>query len=73
MAGASYPPNGGISTRHVFQRPRSATRQPIPKRRTSLRATSTPHRWTVWKCLTLNGRLEKRTLHARSQAPRFRL
>jgi len=34
---------------------------PIPKRSTSPRATSTPHGWIVWKCLTPKGRLEKRT------------
>jgi len=35
---------------------------PIPKRSTSPWATSTPYWWIVWKRLTPNGRLEKRTL-----------
>jgi len=34
---------------------------PIPKRSTSPWATSTLQRRMVWKCLTPNGRLEKRT------------
>jgi len=37
---------------------------PIPKRSTSPRATSTPQGWIVWKRLTPNGRLEKRTRYA---------
>jgi len=35
---------------------------PTPKRSTSPRATSAPWSWTVWKRLTQNARLEKRTL-----------
>jgi len=34
---------------------------PIPKRSASPRATSTMQWWIVWKRLTQNGRLEKRT------------
>jgi len=33
---------------------------PIPKRSTSPWATPTLHWWIAWKCLTPNGRLEKR-------------
>jgi len=33
---------------------------PSPKRSASPRATSILQRWIVWKCLTQNGRLEKR-------------
>jgi len=46
--------------RLVFESHSGRALAPIPKRSTSPRATSTLWWWIAWKCLTRNGRLEKR-------------